>query len=1376
MNRLLAFFVLLLAWPVFGQQTVGVDQSGKLVAPPWAVNSPNGIITNVIPGFGFSRSGATVTIPNPGFVPSVNYYVDSINGDDSNSGLGTNSAWQTVTHANAAAIPGYSSQIPNQVFLIGGDNFPVTTMVNLTTPNILWTSFGAAQAIVTGTNQLGLGLWRVMGNGITVTNIAFQGTSTFLTNAVLYTGAGVFRATGVGFPPLKNDSVLGCTFTNLTTGILDMATNGAGGAINTLYSDNVIEYMGFAGIASVSVNQATVGGYLFTNTTVSYNEIDHVLGITNINSGSGFALTSQTNENIFGNVIHDNGMNQFGASGGAGGIVVVYTDGFHIYNNIVYDIWNVQPFGEDGVGIDPDIRAQDGVIEQNLVFHCHGCGYDVFDANKNIVWRNNLGCFNGQDWVQGSSPPEQNAEMSFNCGIGLSAGITNFEVYSNILVGQNSIPFYFANAFDYGANFVSNNIFVTYANDLIVSDAVNTTYPSNTWWVVGNGQDQYFYHNQTYTNLFSWTNAIGPTIAPGSLNQNPFNLHMFDGFSNAIFVSIFRSMTDPAWGQPNNGVQSALYKNSIQYVGSTGNPLITGNNSFFVGQGVAPAATNVFGVLGQGNFALNSLKFGSNVVADGNAALFNLTNGTTLYALGNGAGANVKRATNNIYLEHPGVDGDVGQVYIGFSETNVNMPPNGAGLNVSGVQGTPGQYLGIDSSYHMAFGMPSGGGGGAGPFNPGQFDGIGGSTNIKSGASLTNVVLDNPVLSNTMTGISGSMISGVSNIGVPVPIPNIVENTNALVNGTEGVTNSIVGSGIEQTLNGQEQIAQIWSKSGNGVPDGDLGFGNFFPTYLLTTATSTLTPAFQNEDEDFVINQDFTIAAPTKYVVGAFNRASFMVTNSDSGIHIASFPAAWKNNWQAGGGSVAIPAGAVEYFTIRATPTLTNISWSSPIPTTNGFVATLNGNSTNQNLYGNISISGMMTFNSGGITGVSPSTFSWGTFSMNSFGNINAPLNAAIFGGLTSDGTLNVDGSSELDNGAWTSDGAGNVTAVSFNGKMSGNGTNLLGVVVTNNAQVGYEPIFTGTGTGINGVTWVPSTNIDVVSTVVFSNIPPLIRFTNTTGSALEYLSGISNVSASVLGSNTFVVAISNANSPAFSNTYYGQQTIIGSAVTTNFTGIKVILNTNAVLVMTDMSSGALNVSGQVPGSGQILTIGNATASGVPSLGGNNTFTGNQTYSFPNGSNVVISSSGVAVNGGTYTGDARNTTNAQIPIISEGAGVSLNSTLHYYYVGSTTTGTFPTISNVSTFLSGVHTFSVIHGQLAPFGGTSLVGTNAIVTLYTNGNGTGPMAASALTAQIGNVYIPTISTVVLTNAWIALEVHVTGAGSLTAYSSITLDNQ
>ena len=54
-----------------------------------------------------------------------------------------------------------------------------------------------------------------------------------------------------------------------------------------------------------------------------------------------------------------------------------------------------------------------------------------------------------------------------------------------------------------------------------------------------------------------------------------------------------------------------------------------------------------------------------------------------------------------------------------------------------------------------------------------------------------------------------------------------------------------------------------------------------------------------------------------------------------------------------------------------------------------------------------------------------------------------------------------------------------------------GNGTNLQGVVTTNGAQPNYEPVFTP-GSGVNGITWQPATNVDIVTTVTFSNIPPL--------------------------------------------------------------------------------------------------------------------------------------------------------------------------------------------------------------------------------------------------------------------------------------------
>ena len=175
-----------------------------------------------------------------------------------------------------------------------------------------------------------------------------------------------------------------------------------------------------------------------------------------------------------------------------------------------------------------------------------------------------------------------------------------------------------------------------------------------------------------------------------------------------------------------------------------------------------------------------------------------------------------------------------------------------------------------------------------------------------------------------------------------------------------------------------------------------------------------------------------------------------------------------------------------------------------------------------------------------------------------------------------------------------------------------GNGTNLQGVVTTNGAQQNYEPVFTP-GSGVNGITWQPATNVDIVTTVTFSNIPPLTYYTNTSGSVQVYSVTISNQVAAVAGNATWTFAISNANSGGWSNQVVGLSTLITS-ISMNYTNDTiVILNTNAVLAMTNTSTGTGNVAGEVPSTGQIMTIGNATASGVPALGAANTFTSSMT-------------------------------------------------------------------------------------------------------------------------------------------------------------------
>lgn len=190
-----------------------------------------------------------------------------------------------------------------------------------------------------------------------------------------------------------------------------------------------------------------------------------------------------------------------------------------------------------------------------------------------------------------------------------------------------------------------------------------------------------------------------------------------------------------------------------------------------------------------------------------------------------------------------------------------------------------------------------------------------------------------------------------------------------------------------------------------------------------------------------------------------------------------------------------------------------------------------------------------------------------------------------------------------------------------------GSGTNLSGVITTNGAQNLYEPVYTP-GSGINGITWFPATNVDIVTTAVRTNFVNAQIYTNTTGSLILLVGSTTNVDGGIIstGANTFTIAVSNAGYLTWSDYNTG-----GNVVATSIAGLLetntfcVPVDTNGVYMLYTTASGSGNLSGIIPGTGQIVIIGNATASGVPSLGGNNTFTGIQTFSTINGTLFLTS-------------------------------------------------------------------------------------------------------------------------------------------------------
>lgn len=250
---------------------------------------------------------------------------------------------------------------------------------------------------------------------------------------------------------------------------------------------------------------------------------------------------------------------------------------------------------------------------------------------------------------------------------------------------------------------------------------------------------------------------------------------------------------------------------------------------------------------------------------------------------------------------------------------------------------------------------------------------------------------------------------------------------------------------------------------------------------------------------------------------------------------------------------------------------------------------------------------------------VAPSSGSGGSGTVTSvtFTGDGTLLSSTPSSPVTTAGTLTGSLLSAAQNTIWGGPPTGGTGAPSYQTSPTFNGTNILGVITTNGAQFNYEPIFTGNGTGINGVTWVPSTNVNIVTTAIRTNFVNGQIYSNNTGSEIVLFGSTTNGTGGVIaaGNNTYTMSVSNIGYASWSNTPTG-----GNVVATSIAGMvssnnfSVCVDPGGVYMGSSTATGTGNVSGLIPGTGQIVTIGNATASGVPSLGGNNTFTGNNAF------------------------------------------------------------------------------------------------------------------------------------------------------------------
>lgn len=197
----------------------------------------------------------------PAQITGTTYYVDSVNGSDTNAGTSPGAAWQTVGHVNTIALnagdgilfAGGQDFSDAQLMPNGGSGYPGTT----TAPCIIG-SFGTGQA------QLSQGVWFIGGSYMIFDNLWFSGSNGF--------------QGGNATTLLNNITVQRCTFSDVgdtTNSTIALNTNGS----NWVIRGNYIHDIPAHGVMIGGAQDGNSGGYLIT---------DNLIVNCGLNTGLGY--------------------------------------------------------------------------------------------------------------------------------------------------------------------------------------------------------------------------------------------------------------------------------------------------------------------------------------------------------------------------------------------------------------------------------------------------------------------------------------------------------------------------------------------------------------------------------------------------------------------------------------------------------------------------------------------------------------------------------------------------------------------------------------------------------------------------------------------------------------------------------------------------------------------------------------------------------------------------------------------------------------------------------------------------------------------------------------------------------------------------------
>ena len=413
---------------------------------------------------------------------SLTYYVDGLNGNDQNTGTAPQEAWQSIARINKVDFnPG------DQLLFAGGQTFTGTLLFkqedsgNQDHP-IKVSSFGNGRASIHGGTECGFQL-----DGcahVVVSNLTFVGCGRKSGND----GSGVeLRRTR----NIKLDSLEVRGFR--LSGVY------ATGDENTRITNVYAHENGYAGISTYGEDENTRTKNMYIGYCVAENNPGDPKNLDD-HSGNGIMAGCVDDGLIEYCEAFNNGWDMPRKGNGPVGIWGYDCNRLIIQHCISHD--NKTASGAyDGGGFDLDGGATNSILQYNLSYNNHGCGYLLCQYKGAKQWKDNTCRYN----------------ISINDGVGGiliwadDEGMSNAQIYNNVVINSRRAIY----SHDIPGLLFHNNILI--ADKAVTADRLNQAIFVNNLYHTPKDGAVFVDRDHVYKTLMEWAKATGKETIDGHL-------------------------------------------------------------------------------------------------------------------------------------------------------------------------------------------------------------------------------------------------------------------------------------------------------------------------------------------------------------------------------------------------------------------------------------------------------------------------------------------------------------------------------------------------------------------------------------------------------------------------------------------------------------------------------------------------------------------------------------------------------------------------------------------------------------------------------------------------------------------------------------------